>query len=251
MSSALISLKQLEKEFTVEGISHNVIRNLDFELEETAFVCILGYTGCGKSTLLRMICGLEQPNKGQILIRGKSHTCPTKNVAMVFQDSNQLLPWRTAEGNIIFAIRKSHKNVTKQEAKEKAIALLKEVGLEENAAYYPHQLSGGMRQRIAVARALAMEPDILLMDEPFSALDENTRRKLQVLCRTIYTERNLVFLFVTHSIEEAITLSDKIVIMNNEDGSIGSVLNNEFQVNSKNEIREKMRTLILKELNKQ
>lgn len=245
MSDVVLHLDCIHKEFSVDGTSHQVIHDLSFLLKDKSFVCILGYTGCGKTTLLRMICGLDHPSSGTITIMGKRHDKPSKDVMMVFQDTEQLFPWKTAIENVAFVIRNTNLKERRKTARCKANNLLAEVGLEEYAEYYPHQLSGGMRQRVAVARALAAQPKLLLMDEPFSALDELTRRKLQALCRKIYEERDLSVLFVTHSIEESLTLADQIVIMGQRDGSILTVLNNQCRNDNAKAVRDSMRTRIM------
>ena len=245
MNEPLLQLDCIKKGYYADGSDRQVIRSLSFMLERKAFVCILGFTGCGKTTLLRMICGFEQPNSGTIKISGQFHTSPSKDVMMVFQDANQLFPWKTAVENISFVIRSTNPTIGRKAAYVEAVALLNEVGLADYAGYYPHQLSGGMRQRITVARALAAQPRILLMDEPFSALDELTRRKIQTLCRRIYEERELSVLFVTHSIEEAMTLADQIVIMGQSDGSIVAVLENRCREDRSKEMRDSMRSPIM------
>ena len=245
MSETILHLDCIHKVFFADKTTHEVIHNLSFSMDEKAFVCILGYTGCGKTTLLRMICGFEHPNSGTIIINGKEHTNPTKDVIMLFQDTEQLFPWKTAAENIAFVIRNTIPHVNRKAARHKAYDLLDEVGLTEYAEYYPHQLSGGMRQRVAVARALAAEPKLLLMDEPFSALDELTRRRIQSLCRKVYEEREISVLFVTHSIEESLTLADKIVIMGHRDGSILAVLDNQCRTDSSKAVRDMMRARIM------
>lgn len=245
MNHSVISITDLEKDFVVDNTSRCVIKNLNLCIEKKSFVCILGYTGCGKSTLLRMICGLEKPNSGHICVNGREHLHPTKDVLMIFQDLNQLFPWKTALENVVYAIRNTNRGKSRKDARAEAMCLLREVGLEEFSQYYPHQMSGGMRQRVAVARALAIQPKILLMDEPFSALDELNRRKLQALCRQLYEERDITILFVTHSIEESISLADQIVIMNNCEGNIVGVLDNICRHDSSKPTREKLRSTIL------
>lgn len=245
MDHSVISITDLEKDFVADNTSRCVIKNLNLCIEKKSFVCILGYTGCGKSTLLRMICGLDKPNGGHIYVNGKEHLHPTKDVVMIFQDLNQLFPWKTALENVVYAIRNTNREKKRKDARAEAMSLLREVGLEEFAQYYPHQMSGGMRQRAAVARALAIQPKILLMDEPFSALDELNRRKLQTLCRQLYEERDITILFVTHSIEESISLADQIVIMNHCDGNIVGVLDNICRLDHSKPTREKLRSTIL------
>ena len=245
MPDAILSIQGLEKKYVVNGSSHWVIRNLSLTIDRKTFLCILGYTGCGKTTLLRILCGLDHPSKGKLRVLGKPHSSPTKEVIYVFQDLNQLFPWKTARDNIVFAICETDHSIHRRQAEKEADDLLNEVGLAGYGSYYPHQLSGGMRQRAAVARALAVHPKILLMDEPLSALDELSRRKLQRLCRTIYEEHDITFLFVTHSIEEAITLSDQITVMSSTEGRITATLDNRYRQSSDKATRESMRAEIL------
>lgn len=245
MSDSILQLEQIYKEYTVDDEKHEVIRNLNLRIDNNSFVCILGYTGCGKSTLLRMICGYEHQNSGTIKFMGRIHNKPSKDVVMVFQETEQLYPWKTAVENISFVIRNTNKRIRRKEAREQAKQLLKEVDLMDYANYYPNQLSSGMRQRVAVARALAAQPKLLLMDEPFSALDELTRRKLQDLCRKIFDEHNISVLFVTHSIEESLTLADQIVIMGQQSGNIITILENQCRKNHSKQTREAMRSTVL------
>lgn len=245
MNEPLLQLDCIQKSYYVDGTDHQVIRNLSFSLADKAFICILGFTGCGKTTLLRMICGFEQPSGGTIKIMGQVLDKPSKDVMMVFQDSNQLFPWKTALENVAFVIRNTRRGIGRKASRLEAKALLNEVGLAEYEKYYPHQLSGGMRQRITVARTLAAQPRIMLMDEPFSALDELTRQKIQTLCRNIYEERDLSVLFVTHSIEESLTLADQIVIMGQNDGSVVAVLENLCRKDKSKAIRDTMRNIIM------
>ena len=245
MGEPILSIINLHKDYQVAGESHTIINNLNLKVSEKSFICILGHTGCGKSTLLRIICGYEKPSNGEVQIMGQTHIKPTKDVVMVFQDLNQLFPWKTAVENVVYAIHKSSSHIVKKEAVTEAMRLLQEVGLAEYAKYYPHQLSGGMRQCVAVARALAMKPKVLLMDEPFSALDEQNRRKLQKLCRKIYDELDITILFVTHNIEEAISLSDEIFIMNYQDGNIVERLENKCIHDDSKALRDEMRTYIM------
>jgi len=248
MDNIVLELKDVCKNYCVNGVDNTVIRNVNLSINENEFVSILGYTGCGKSTLLRMICGLEKPESGEILFKGKKYTEPTKNIVMVFQDLNQLFSWKTALNNIIYVLRKTNKD-RNYRYKAVAMELLEAVGLKGYENYYPHQMSGGMRQRCAVARAIAMSPDVLLMDEPFSALDELTRRRLQSLCCEIHNQYDITIIFVTHSIEEAITLSDRIVILGNSEGSVIAEFENFYNEKHTEETRIEMRNKIIKSLN--
>lgn len=244
-NNVLIRIDQICKSFKADSFTNDVLRNVDFSINEHEFVCILGHTGCGKSTLMRIIAGFEMPDSGIVTLERKEHTGPDRDIIMIFQDYNQLYPWKTTLGNIVFALRESDACRNKKEAESIGRRLLKEVGLEKFEAYYPHQLSGGMRQRVAVARALALNPKALIMDEPFSSLDEITRRKLQGLCREIFEQHNTSIIFVTHSVEEAISVSDRILIMNQDGGEIMADLKNVCREMSDNLTRRDFREEIL------
>ena len=188
------------------------LKKIDLSIREGEFVCILGPSGCGKSTLLTVLEGLEKSTDGEILIDGKKVEGPGKNRAVVFQHYS-LFPWLTARDNVIFGIKQSGKKYTRAERKELADGYLKSVELEEAAKKYPSQLSGGMQQRVAIARAMAMEADILLMDEPFGAIDPKLRQELQEFFSKLSKEKRKTVLFVTHDIDEAILLADRIIVM--------------------------------------
>ena len=251
MSENAVEIHNLFKKYKVTNKENCVINDLNLTIKEHEFVSVLGYTGCGKSTLLRIICGLESYEDGEVLIFGEKNNKPTKDTILIYQDLNQLFPWKTALKNITYVLRKTSKKMKRRDAVAKAEKFLEEVGLKEFANYFPHQMSGGMRQRCAVARALSMNPRMLLMDEPFSALDEVNRRKLQTLCRNVFENNNLTVLFVTHSVDESISLSDRIVIMGKNDGNIIGVLENTYQYNKTEEQRMYMRNRIMKLLNSQ
>jgi len=195
-----------------------VLRNIDLAVEEREFICILGHSGCGKSTLLNMIAGYIPPDSGEIIVDGKQVTGPSRSRGMVFQD-HALFPWLTVLNNIAFGPRVQ--KVPKTEAKQMAREYLKLVGLEAYESHYPAELSGGMKQRVGIARALAGRPDILLMDEPFGALDVLTRESMQAELRRICEGLQPTVLFVTHSISEAVYLADRVVIMKH--GAIADV----------------------------
>ena len=188
---------------------------LDFEVAQGEFVCLLGPSGCGKSTALRIIGDLLDPDKGRVLINGKPPQQGWSDIAFVFQ-SPRLAPWRTTIANVLlgpelrFGKREARR---RQQQAEKLLAL---VGLAGSVQKYPSMLSGGERQRVAIARALAVDPSIILMDEPFSALDPNTRRRLRAEIVRIWQETGRSIVFVTHDIDEALTLADRIVLLSNK-----------------------------------
>ena len=206
--------------------SLHVLDNIDFHVYQNEFVGLIGCSGCGKTTLLRTICGFEKPDNGYVLVDGENHIKPSKNVIMLFQDFNQLLPWKTVIKNVMYPLLATNTVRKKEEAKKHALKRLQDVGLSNFANSYPHQLSGGMKQRVAVARALALQPRVLLMDEPFAALDNITRRQLQILTRRVCDKYGVTVIFVTHSVEEAVIMADRIVMMGSNPGRIEKVFEN-------------------------
>jgi NitT/TauT family transport system ATP-binding protein len=197
------------------------IRDIDLCIEEGEFVSLLGPSGCGKSTLLRIIAGLDKPSDGTIYLNGVVSTRPSAVNGIVYQQPT-LLPWRTALRNVLLPrqVRRHISAAARQEARDRAAALLELVGLDGFANAYPHQLSGGMQQRVALARALMDEPRLLLMDEPFGALDAITREKMNLELLRIWTTTRNTVLFVTHSVDEAVLLSDRVVVMSKGPGAI-------------------------------
>jgi len=206
--------------------SLHVLDNIDFHVYQNEFVGLIGCSGCGKTTLLRTICGFEKPDNGYVLVDGENHIKPSKNVIMLFQDFNQLLPWKTVIKNVMYPLLATNTVRKKEEAKKHALKRLQDVGLSNFINSYPHQLSGGMKQRVAVARALALQPRVLLMDEPFAALDNITRRQLQILTRRVCDKYGVTVIFVTHSVEEAVIMADRIVMMGSNPGRIEKVFEN-------------------------
>jgi NitT/TauT family transport system ATP-binding protein len=186
------------------------IKRADLAVEAGEFVSLLGPSGCGKSTLLDIISGLEKSSSGEVTVEGQRLSGPHPKMAMVFQQ-NSLFPWRTALANVEFGLLLQ--GVDAETRRHKALDMIQLVGLQEFANKYPSQLSGGMNQRLAIARALALDPDILLMDEPFGALDEQTRRLMGLELLRIQDRTHKTIIFVTHSIQEAIQLSDRILLM--------------------------------------
>lgn len=209
----LLQIENLSKTYVSQGGDTEVLRNLSLNVEKNEFVCILGPSGCGKSTLLRCIAGFE-PYAGTIRCRGKVVTKPSTDRIMVFQDYNQLFPWKTVEGNIHYPLRLQGIR-DKAELKERSDAVLKKVGLDGYQKFYPHELSGGMKQRAAIAKALALNPEIILMDEPFAALDAITRNKLQAELNRISEDTDITVIFITHNIQEAITLGTRLILLGN------------------------------------
>ncbi|AJA46802.1 ABC-type nitrate/sulfonate/bicarbonate transport system, ATPase component [Clostridium pasteurianum DSM 525 = ATCC 6013] len=197
-----------------------VLKDINLTVNNNEFVCILGPSGCGKSTLLRIIAGLDLATKGIVEINGQAIDKPSKDSSVVFQEY-ALFPWRTVIENVELGLKLRH--VSRKERIEKALKYLRIVNMDKFQNAFIHQLSGGMKQRVAIARALVLEPKILLMDEPFGALDTFTRIQLQDELINICKSRELSVVFVTHDIEEAVYLGDKIAIMKSNPGKINSL----------------------------
>lgn len=188
-----------------------VLDDITLHIQPREFICILGPSGCGKTTLLHLVAGFQKASSGRITVSGKEVSCPGPERAMVFQHS-ALFPWFTVTGNIGYGL--------KQGKREKIKELLRLVGLEEFADAYPHQLSGGMRQKVSLARALALEPDVLLMDEPFAAIDTFNRERLQDELLRIRGAMGCTIIFVTHNIQEAVYLADRTIVLSRRPAQI-------------------------------
>ena len=205
-----------------------VINRLSFSMRRGEFVCVIGPSGCGKTTLLRLLTGLVKPSAGEVRRHGAPITGPARDVAIVFQDyAKALLPWRSVAGNVSLALEAAH--VAKSERADRIRHLLAKVGLAQHADKYPGQLSGGMQQRLQIARCLAQEPALLLMDEPFGALDAMTRQTLQDEMLQLVQESGTTVLFITHDLEEAIYLGDTVLALRAARGE-GSSLAQTFEV---------------------
>ena len=202
----------------------HVLKGVDFDIEPGEFVCVVGPSGSGKTTILRMIAGLVQPTEGAVIYRGEPILQPRPDVAVVFQDYGRaLLPWRTAAGNVSLAFESL--GVKKADRAERIAQLLGRMGLAAHAGKYPGELSGGMQQRLQIARCLAQQPAVLLMDEPFGALDAMTRQDLQDEILRVAAERGTTVFFVTHDLEEAIYLGDRIIGLQLGPGRVGTIWN--------------------------
>ncbi|MDI6826539.1 MAG: ABC transporter ATP-binding protein [Candidatus Aenigmarchaeota archaeon] len=216
---ALLEVKNVTKSFMNEK-KILVLDNISFEANEDEFLAIVGPSGCGKSTLLRIIAGLETPDFGKILFHGKPLLAPTLKITMVFQHFG-LLPWKTLLENIELPLE--IQGLGPKERRERAMRFVKDVGLEDFIDVYPHGLSGGMKQRVGIARALALEPEILLMDEPFSSLDALTAEVLRKEVLDIWNDKTNItntFIMVTHSIEEAVFMADRVIVLSARPGKI-------------------------------
>ena len=214
----ILRIEGLRKTFrTNNGGTLEALAETSFNVSENDFVCIVGPSGCGKSTLLRMIAGLETISAGRIGYRGEPVSRPQKEIGMVFQEYS-LLPWRTVLDNV--ALGPEFGGAPREEREAKAKEYLRLVGMEDFSGAFPHELSGGMRQRVAIVRALANDPDVLLMDEPFGALDAHTRILLQKELLRVWENYRKTILFVTHGVDEAIYLADRILVMSARPGRI-------------------------------
>src|SRR6188472_9895 len=210
-------VRGVTKRFSIGDDEIEALARIDVTIEAGQFVCLIGASGCGKSTLLRIAAGFEEPTAGDVLAQGKPITGPGSDRGMVFQDY-ALFPWMTVRQNIGFGPRQ--RQLPRKEVEDIADEFVKLVGLEHAANRYPSQLSGGMKQRVAIARVLANNANILLMDEPFGALDALTREQLQRELLQIWTRTRVTILFVTHSVEEAALLADRVVVMSAGPGRI-------------------------------
>lgn len=212
-----IEAKKINKVYFDKNDKPNtVLKDIDLSIQKGEFVSILGPSGCGKSTLLSMIAGLVSSTSGDIIVDGKKVVKPGKDRGMVFQQA-ALFPWMNVTENVMFPLRKE---MSKKEGLERAHHFLKMVQLSNYPSHYPHELSGGMQQRVSIARSLAMDPAVLLMDEPFGALDEQTRSRLHGQLEEIWIDTKKTIVFVTHSISESIKLSDRIIVMGTRPGTI-------------------------------
>jgi len=217
----MLTVENLNKTYVSHGSSTPALVDINLRIGEGEFVCLLGPSGCGKSTLLKIIAGLIPATSGRIAINGKAVSGPGPERAVVFQDY-ALFPWMTVRDNVEFGLEA--RGLPAAERREVSSRLLKVVGLSDFAERFPHQLSGGMKQRVSIARALAVDPSLLLMDEPFGALDAQTRQLLQDELLHIWRQYRKTVVFVTHSIEEAIYLSDRIVVMTARPGRVKQVV---------------------------
>jgi NitT/TauT family transport system ATP-binding protein len=209
---ALIELSGVGKIYrSLRGADYQALRDFDLRIEPGEFFCLLGTSGCGKTTVLNMVAGFEQQTAGRITVDGAALTGPGRDRGVVFQGDDSLYPWLTALGNVEFGLRMSH--VPKRERRERARHYLELVGLTGQDHKHPFELSGGMKQRIQIARVLANEPEILLMDEPFGALDAQTRAVMQQELLGIWGATRKTVLFITHDIDEAVTLATRIGVM--------------------------------------
>ncbi|MGZ7160639.1 MAG: ABC transporter ATP-binding protein, partial [Methanobacterium sp.] len=227
-----ISINNVSKIFENKGIEFKSLENICLDVNDGEFLCIIGPSGCGKSTVLRLIAGLDKPSSGKVLMDNEVISGPDYKRGMVFQEYS-LFPWRSVIDNVAFPLEMQ--GMTQEERYEIADEYLKIVGLENFRNSKPYELSGGMRQRIAIIRSLAGNPDVLLMDEPFGALDIQTRNQIQRDLLKIWEDKGTTIIFVTHSIDESIFLGDRVVIMSKGPGRIVKI----FEINMER-IRDRM-----------
>lgn len=209
-SVAKLEVRGLSKSFTLQSGAMTVLEEINFQLFPREFVCLVGASGCGKSTLLNIVAGLTSPSAGSVLVDGHEVTGPGSDRGMVFQNYT-LYPWLTVSQNIAFGLKL--RKMPKAEQRDRIDYYLSVVGLTPFAKSYPKQLSGGMKQRVAIARALANEPAVLLMDEPFGALDAQTKEQMQQFLLELWEQTHVTVLMITHDVEEAIFLSQRVYVM--------------------------------------
>lgn len=220
----MIEVENLSVVYGQNGTDIEALRDISFKIEDGGTCAVIGPSGCGKTTLLFVLSGLLRPTKGKVAVGGKAVTSPRRDVALILQDHG-LFPWKNVWENVSIGLE--IRGLNGEKGNQRVRDLLKGLGLAGFESSYPSQLSGGMRQRVGIARALALEPSILLMDEPLSSLDALTREKLQNLILKIWKEKEITILLVTHNIEEAVFLGERIITLTPRPGKILDVLENE------------------------
>jgi NitT/TauT family transport system ATP-binding protein len=217
----ILKVEHLNKVFSTRKGETLALSDISFTTHRREFLCVVGPSGCGKSTLVRILAGLEQHTSGEVLLQGKPVREPGSDRGMVFQGYT-LFPWLTVKKNVMFGLEVNGQS--KYEAEQQALQWLQLIGLEKFADAYPHQLSGGMKQRVAIVRALANQPRILLMDEPFGALDAQTRCKMQSHLLEIWRKIDITIVFITHDLDEAIFLADRILVLSAHPGRVQELI---------------------------
>ena len=217
----ILEVKNLYKQFNSQQGLVTALKDINFKTHRREFVCVIGASGCGKSTLIRILAGLESPTSGEVLLDNKPVFEPGPDRGMVFQGYT-LFPWLNVKQNVMFGLQMQGFN--RATAESEAMNWIQLVGLEKFASAYPHQLSGGMKQRVAIARALANKPRILLMDEPFGALDAQTRAKMQANLIEIWRNIDITVVFITHDLDEAIYLADRILVLKAHPGEVQELI---------------------------
>ena len=216
-----MEVKGLTKRFKTRNGEVTALKDINLQIHKREFVCVIGPSGCGKSTLIRILAGLETASEGEVLLDGKAVTKPGPERGMVFQGYT-LFPWLTVKENIMFGLLESGQNKVSAEADARQWADL--IGLSKFENHYPNQLSGGMKQRVAIARALANQPKVLLMDEPFGALDAQTRAKMQAYLMEIWKNIDITVFFITHDLDEAVYLADRILVLKANPGEVQELI---------------------------
>ena len=230
-----IEIKNINKSFDGRGKNLSVLEDINLTIDDGEFVCLLGPSGCGKTTLLRLIAGLDNPTSGEVVANGEVVEKPSGDRAVIFQQYS-LFPWLTVLQNVTFGLEMS--GGSKEENIQAAERYLKSVGLIDFKDSYPHELSGGMKQRVAIIRSLLNHSPILLMDEPFSALDMQNRHKLQEQLIGVWKRFENTIVFVTHDVDEAVYLADKIVLLDKNPGKIAEVISVDLERPRKRESQE-------------
>jgi NitT/TauT family transport system ATP-binding protein len=226
-------IKHIEVSNVKKSFNNNIVlEDVNFFINKGEFICLIGKTGCGKSTLLRIMAGFEKPDLGDVFCNKEKIFKPNMKRAYIFQDFNQLLPWKTVKENIMYPLI-LNKHGTKRECEIEADNYLLSLKLKEYSTFYPHALSCGTKQLVALARALAMKPEIIFMDEPFSSVDAQTRDYLHDKLLSIWKKLKLTILFVTHNIEEAIHLSTRILVLKGKPSKITDNISNNICGNKK------------------
>lgn len=216
-----LQIINLNKVFKTGNTSAHVLKDISITIEEGEFICVVGPSGCGKSTLMRCIAGLEAATSGQLILQGQRIDSPPTNMGVVFQ-RDLLMEWRNVLDNVLVAAE--FHSLKRRDYEDRARELLALFGLEQALGYYPRQLSGGMRQRVSICRALLLDPQLLLMDEPFGALDPFTRDELNVELQRMWLATHKTVVFITHSISEAVFLADRIIVMSRNPGRVEEII---------------------------
>jgi NitT/TauT family transport system ATP-binding protein len=213
-----IDLRHVTLRYVTDAREVLAVDDICFTVAESEFLCLLGPSGCGKTTIMNMIAGFLEPTNGEVLIGGERLNATSHDRGVVFQDFAQLFPWRTARRNVEFGLEM--RSVPAAKRRQTALEFLRLVGLADFSEAYPHELSGGMPQRVAIARAIAYSPGVLLMDEPFAALDAMTREEMQRLVTEVWQETRKTVVYVTHNVAEAVYLGDRVVVLDAHPGRV-------------------------------
>ncbi len=229
VANSFLKIDRVSKTYPSADGPVTILDNISLDVQEGEFVCVIGHSGCGKSTLLNMVSGFNTPTQGTVFLQNQPITAPGPDRMMVFQ-SYCLLPWLTVYENVYLAVAAVHTGKSAAEKKSIVHEHLQMVGLTEAAAKRPHQISGGMKQRVAIARALSIQPQVLILDEPFGALDAITKEELQDELLAIWREQQVTIMMITHDIDEALYLADRLVMMTNGPAAqIGEIMNIPFE----------------------